>query len=224
MAGRVAHHPNVSQKTRWGRVVQFPAGTHIIDAVCPSRKIYLLNSGQVQLMSGPKAVVEMLSPGSFFGEKCFMAGRQCDQIATPLSPVIVTAYRRTELLHRLQQDGRFARRLLKNLAVRMDSYEQAIRAFVTERGERRLALLLFRFAPTRPATDWVRLPLRGTNIEVARMVGITRWRASHFLNQFRRMGWLNRVGQELWIHREGLKEFLDATARDGRGGSVARKQ
>jgi len=214
MAGQLAHRPNVRQKTQWGRVVQFPAGTQIFGAVRPSRQIYLLNSGRVQLLSGPRAVVELLSRGSFFGEKCFLGGRQSDQIATTLSPVIATAYRRTELLHRLQQDLRFARRLLKNLALRMDWYEQAIREFVTERGERRLALLLFRFAPTRPATGWVRLPLRATNVEVARMVGMTRWRVSHFLNQFRRMGWLNRVGQALWVDRDGLKEFLDAAPRD----------
>ncbi len=200
------------QKRQRGNTVRFPAGTKLIYPGHPSSRIYVLNSGQVRLLSSPKAIVELLTPGYFFGEKCFLAPRRRDQIAVTLSAGTATTYRRSELLSCLQRDRRFAGRLLKNLALRMDRYEQTIRDFVTERGERRLALLLSRFAPARPPSGWVRLPLRATNVELAAMVGMTKWRVSHFLNQFQRMGWLNRRRQELRIDREGLERFLAAGA------------
>lgn len=193
---------------RTGGIVHFPAKARIFDAEHPSRRVYLLNSGQVRLWSGEEAIVEQLAPGAFFGEKCFLSPGRYEQIAITLSPVVASTYRRAELLHCVQQDRRFAVRLLKNLALRMDRYEQAIRDFVTEQAEYRLARLLSRFTPSRPASGWIRLPLRATNLELAQMVGTTPWRVSHFLNHFQRLGWLSRRQEGLWIDPEALNKFL----------------
>jgi CRP-like cAMP-binding protein len=171
----------------------------------------------VQLRNGPETIVDQLAPGDFFGEKSFLAPNPSDQIATALKRVVATAYRKREVLHRLRTDPRFAAQFLKNLAFRLDRYENAIRDFVTEPAERRLARLLFRFMPARPASGWVRLPLRATNVELARMVGMTRWRVSHFLNYFQRLGWLSRRQQELLVYREGMTGFLESSAQAGIG-------
>jgi DNA-binding IclR family transcriptional regulator len=53
----------------------------------------------------------------------------------------------------------------------------------------------------------VRLPGRLTNPEVAKMIGTTRERVSHFLNAFQQCGWIRR-DRGLWIHREGLRQSL----------------
>ena len=213
-----ARSPNercrVRQKKQRGTRRYFPAKTRIFAPSRPTHPIYQLNSGHVQLQDGPEAIVDQLNPGDFFGEKCFLAPRRSGQVAMAVSPVEATAYRKSELLGYLQRDPRFAGRLLKSLASRLDRYENTIRDFVSEPAERRLAHLLFRFMPTRPASGWIRLPLRATNIELARMVGTTRWRVSHFLNQFQRFGWLRRRRQELLIYREGLEEFIGPAARD----------
>src|SRR5438477_452503 len=55
----------------------------------------------------------------------------------------------------------------------------------------------------------VRLSFRFTNVELAKMVGTTRWRVSHLLNRFQRLGWLRR-DRELWVQREGIQEYLAA--------------
>jgi CRP/FNR family cyclic AMP-dependent transcriptional regulator len=215
---RVSHHQPQ------GISVHFPAGTKVFDPEHPSRRIYLLNAGRVRWSSGPEAIVDELAPGAFFGEKCFLTPRRSDSAATTLSPVAVTVYRRSELLQGLQRDPLFARRLLKNLALRLDRCEQAIRDFVTEPAERRLARLLSRFTPARPASGWVRLPLRASNVELAQMVGTTRSRVSHFLNHFQRLGWLLRRAEVLWVHREGLHQFLGSTASGGGAQKGARQR
>jgi CRP/FNR family transcriptional regulator, cyclic AMP receptor protein len=203
----------VRQRGQNGKQHHFPAGTKIFSPDHPTYRIYRLNSGRVQLRNGPEAIVDQLLPGDFFGEKYFLAPYPGDQDATALEPVEATAYRRLEVLHSLRTDPRFAGEFVKNLAFRLDRYENALRDFVTEPAERRLARLLLRFMPARPASGWIRLQLRATNLELAGMVGMTRWRVSHFLNHFQRLGWLSRRRQQLLIYYEGLREFLESPPR-----------
>jgi CRP-like cAMP-binding protein len=201
----------VRQKRQWGTPQYFPAGTTIFGPDHPPHRIYQLNSGHVQLWKGPEAIVDQLAPGDFFGENCFLNPRRSDQVATALSQVEATAFRRSELLHYLRRDPRFAGRLLKSLTLRLNRYESSIRDFVAEPAERRLARLLLRFMPARPASGWIPLPLRATNGDLARMAGMTRWHVSHFLSHFQRLGWLSRRQQQVSIYREGLEEFLRPT-------------
>jgi cyclic nucleotide-binding protein len=79
MSGPYTRRSIVRQKKQRGRSVHFPAGTQVFHPECPSRQVYRLNSGRVQLSIGPRAVVELLTPGCFFGEKCFMPACQSRQ-------------------------------------------------------------------------------------------------------------------------------------------------
>jgi len=133
------------------------------------------------------------------------------QVAKTLSPAKVVVLRKAEFFKRLRQDCHFAQQIIKNLVLRMERYEEAIRDFATEPTERRLALALFRLAPARPATGWLRLPWSPTNPELAKLVRTTRWSISHFLNRFQRLGWVRRQ-EGLWVQREGLQAFLHSTA------------
>lgn len=187
----------------------FPAQTKLFDLQHAPSRIYLLRSGQVQLARGHKTIVDYVGPGEFFGEQCLLGPRYRDQIATCLSPVQVSAYRKSDLLDLLQKDRRFATSMLKNFALRMNRYEGKIREFVTERAERRLALLLFRFVPSRATADWVRLQFSPTNTELARTIRSTRWQVAHFMRRFQQLGWLDRR-PDLWVRPEGLRKFLEA--------------
>jgi CRP-like cAMP-binding protein len=124
----------------------------------------------------------------------------------------VDVFRGQELLDSMQRDRRFALRLLKNLALRLDRYEQAIGDFVTQKTESRLARLLSRLAPAKPASGWVPLKFSPTNPELARTIGTTRWQISHSMRHFQQLGWLQRR-PSLWVRREGLNEFLQSAGR-----------
>jgi hypothetical protein len=112
----------------------------------------------------------------------------------------------------VQRDRGFAATLIKNLARRLGRYEQRIQDAVVEQAERRLALLLWRFLPARPASGWVRLRFSPSNSELARSIGSTRWRIAHFMGHFQQLGWLERR-PELWALREGLDKFLESAAK-----------
>jgi CRP/FNR family transcriptional regulator, cyclic AMP receptor protein len=194
-----------------GIVLHFPAGTdplHLDHSVC---RIYQLRAGRVRLSHGREAILDYLTRGAFFGEECLLPSRQRLQRARCISPVTVSAFRSSQVLDRVQHDRQFASRLVKNLAARLNRYGQTIRDFVAESAEQRLARLLARLAPNKPASGWVRLWFSPSNAEFARTVGTTRWRISHFLQHFRQLGWLDRR-PEIWIRQEGLREYLQPAA------------
>ena len=200
---------NRSHKKPWkkGQAVSFPEGANPLAGAQKPRQIYLLNAGQVRLTGRNGVIFDHLKRGSFFGEKSLLESAPNNHGATALSAVDAIGFRKSDLLAVWRQDPAFALRLVKDLAMRLDRYEELICDLVTQQAEMRLARLLLRTAPARPATGWVRLPFRFTNVELAKMVGTTRWRISHLLNRFQRLGWLRR-DQQLWLHREGLAEYL----------------
>jgi len=197
-----------SKTRRTGSIADFPAGARIFDLDHPCRRVYQLRAGRVQISSGREAILDYLKVGDFFGEESLLARSQRSQIAKSLTRVAVSTFRSSQLLDRLQQDRLFARRFLKNLALRLDGRRQAIRDFVTEPAERRLARLLLRLTPRQSASGWVRLNFSPSNSEMARAVGTTRGRISNFMTRFRNLGWLQRR-PDVWVRREGLREFLE---------------
>ena len=198
---------NVRVPKRHQGSVLLPKGAILFDSRHPSRRLYQLRRGLVQLSTDSGVILDHLGPGAFCGEKFLLSVPRCGQVAAAVSPTRVESYRRGELLERVQRDRRFAARLLRGLVHRIDRHEQSIRDFAKERLSRRLALLLSRHLPHRPAAGWVRLPWNPTNPELARAIGTTRWRISRLVNQFHRLGWLRRE-HGLWIQREGLDAFL----------------
>jgi len=197
---------------RRSKSIDFPAGITLFDSDRPPHRIYLLRSGRIYLANSRGAIVDYLVAGSFFGEKCWLSSRYRDQIATSRSQIQAQAFRKSELLDLIQHDRRFALRLLKSLALRLDRCEQSLTDFVVERIEGRLARLLARLAPAKPRSGWVRLQFSPSNSELARTIGTTRWQVSHYMHRFQQFGWLQQR-PNLWVRREGLHEFLESSSR-----------
>ena len=190
-----------------GQIVSFAKGATLFDQTANPRRIYLLRSGGVRLSSRDEAIFDYLSPGCFLGEKSLLGQKRDGQTAAALSHVEAVAFRRGELLAEIKRDPHFAMSLLKDLARRLDRYEDTIRDLVTVQAEVRLARLLYRYAPARQRAGWVRLPITFTNLELAKMVGTTRWRISHLLNRFQKSGCVRRI-EGLWVQRDALRAFL----------------
>ena len=191
-----------------GRSVSFSEGADLYNTEKQHpRQIYLLKAGQVRLAGSNGVIFDHLKRGSFIGEKSLLPAALGNHTATALSHVEALAFRKSELVAAWRQDPDFALRLVKDLTMRLDRYEELICDLVTEQAEVRLARLLLRTAPNRSGSGWVRLPFRFTNVELAKMVGTTRWRISHLLNRFQRLGWLRRE-EQLWLRIDGVLEYL----------------
>ncbi len=218
----MAHHDSSRRKRARrqprGTIHHFPAGTELFSSAHPADRLYRLDAGSVRIARDEEVILDYLRPGEFFGEQCLLALPEPRQAAKTVSPATVTAFSKPQLRTLLRHDRRFASGLLSSLAARIGRYEQALSEFVTEHAERRLALLLRRLAPARPITAWVQLPIPLTNRDLARMIGTTRWRVSHLLSRFRRLGFLRRQKDTLFVGLESLDRFLASSARLRSGG------
>ena len=183
-------------------------GDIVFDSENPARSMYRVQQGTVKLSVQSDVILDHLAAGEFFGEKLLLSRCRSRQVATTISPVRLQRFSRRRLVERLQHDRRFASELLKSLAMRIDRYEDTIRELAIEPADRRVALLLRRLLPDRPAAGWVRIDWNPTNPELALRTGTTRWRVSRVINHFRRLGWLRR-DDGLWVNREGLTGWLE---------------
>ncbi len=200
------------KKVSSGSVQEFPPRALLFDAAHPAPKVFLVRSGWVQLLTRDDAIVDCLGPGAVFGERSFL-GRPANNLsARALTAVRVTAFEKSQLLDRLQRDRRFALRLLRAFATRTHRYEQVIADFIADPAEIRLARLLARALPSRPASGWVRLPYQLSHRALAKTIGTSRWRIALFMRRFRESGWLRRE-DGLWIERSGLRRFLNQRRR-----------
>jgi CRP-like cAMP-binding protein len=187
--------------------VSFARGANLLGDTHGRSRMFLVLGGQVRLTGRNKVIFDHLKRGSFLGERSLLQTSGNCQSATALSPVEAVAFRKADLMRLCRKNPAFALRLVTDLAMRLNRYEELICDLVSEQAEIRLARLLLRTAPPRPVAGWVRLPFAFTNIELARMVGTTRWRISYLLNRFQRLGWLRREDQ-LWLNRDGAKNYL----------------
>ena len=190
-----------------GQAVSFAEGTNLYEEGSRKRQILLLNAGQVRLTGRNGVIFDHLKRGSFLGEKSLLPSNATGGTATALAPVDAMLFGIPDLKGEFRRDPDFAVRMVKDLAMRLDRYEELICDLVTEQAEVRLARLLLRVAPARPANGWARLPFSFTNVELAKMIGTTRWRISYLLNRFQRLGWLRR-DQHLWLRREAALNHL----------------
>jgi len=75
MPGSLIPRPKDHKRKDTERLLDFPAGARLFDAGDPPKCIYWLRSGRVRLSSGGGVIVDYLSPGNFFGEKCLLGAR-----------------------------------------------------------------------------------------------------------------------------------------------------
>ena len=161
----------------------------------PADSVFYLRRGKVKLsvtsQQGKEAIVAVLSAGDFFGEGC-LAG-QALRIATAISVTDCTLMRidkrtMTRMLHEQHDISElFVTHLLsRNIRFEGDLVDQLFNS--SEKRLARILLLLARFGKESKAA--IILP-KINQEHLSQMVGTTRSRVSHFLNKFRKLGFID---------------------------------
>lgn len=161
----------------------------------PADSVYYLRQGQVKLSvtsrQGKEAIVAILNSGDFFGEGC-LAGQQL-RIATAITESDCTLMRidkqtMTRMLHEQHDISElFVTHLLaRNIRFEGDLVDQLFNS--SEKRLARILLLLSRFGKE----DKSEIVLPRVNQEhLSQMVGTTRSRVSHFMNKFKKLGFID---------------------------------
>jgi CRP/FNR family cyclic AMP-dependent transcriptional regulator len=170
------------------------AGRNIFRQGQPADSLFYLRRGKVKLAvtskEGKEAIVAVLNAGEFFGEGC-LAGQPV-RMATASAMTDCTFLRIEKPLMRrmLHERHAISELFVAHLLTRNIRYEADLVDQLFNSSEKRLAriLLLLSHFGKESRAEFV-LP-RVSQDDLARMVGTTRSRVSHFMNKFRKLGFI----------------------------------
>jgi CRP/FNR family cyclic AMP-dependent transcriptional regulator len=176
-------------------IIEYGANRNIFRQGQTADSLFYIRRGKVKLavtsQDGKEAIVAILDTGEFFGEGC-LAGQQL-RMATATAVTDCTLFRiEKPLMTRLLRERHGISELfVSHLLVRNIRYEADLVDQLFNSSEKRLArilLLLSHFGKESRAEPV--LP-RVSQDDLAQMVGTTRSRVSHFMNKFRKLGFID---------------------------------
>jgi len=206
------------------RMVQVKAGHVFFSQGGLADTIFFLDSGRVKLTvvskRGKEATVTMLAPGDFIGEESLAGGSELhDATATAVTPCKALKLSRKEMVRLLHEQHEFSDIFLKFVLLRGVRTREDLIDQLFNNSEKRLARTLLIMAEFgKPGEPESMIP-PVTQAELADMIGTTRSRVSKFMNNFRKLRYIDyNGGGRIHVHKALLNVVLhdrlpDQTAR-----------
>jgi CRP/FNR family cyclic AMP-dependent transcriptional regulator len=159
-----------------------------------SDSVLYIQKGAVKLsvlsQGGKEAVVAMLGPGDFFGERALTGHPVRLETATAISATTVLIVPKQQMIHQLHEQHDLSDRFITHMLARNIRIEQDLVDQLFNSSEKRLArmlLLLARYG--KPDEKHLVLP-RISQETLAEMIGTTRSRVNFFMNKFKKLGFI----------------------------------
>jgi CRP/FNR family cyclic AMP-dependent transcriptional regulator len=173
--------------------------------------VFYIQKGKIKISvaskQGKEAVVALLGPGEFFGEGCLIGQPLRLATARAMTDSEVTRVGKAEMIRVLHAEPSFGELFIAHLLTRNSRVEEDLVDQLFNSSEKRLArtlLLLANFGKDggpQPITTPI------SQETLAEIIGTTRPRVSHFMNKFRRLGFITYNGH-LQIHSSLLSVLL----------------
>jgi CRP/FNR family transcriptional regulator, cyclic AMP receptor protein len=231
LMAKVENHQRPGQKTGARRFdpATFLATTGMGRAVSTHRKgkilfsqgdaadaVFYLKKGKVKVTvlskQGKEAVVALLSADEFFGEGCLIGQPRRLATATAMTDCVTMRVEMTEMQRALDRQPSFSKMFVSHILTRGARVEEDLVDQLFNSTEKRLARLLLLLAnfgnEGRPEPVVAKI----SQEILAEMIGTTRSRVSHFMNKFRKAGFISYNGH-LEVHSSLLSVVLTDPAR-----------
>jgi CRP/FNR family transcriptional regulator, cyclic AMP receptor protein len=181
-----------------------------------SDAVFYLKKGKVKITvlskQGKEAVVALLSADEFFGEGCLIGQPKRLATATAMTDCVTMRVETMEMQRALDRQPSFSRMFLSHILTRGARVEEDLVDQLFNSTEKRLARLLLLLAnfgnEGRPEPVVAKI----SQEILAEMIGTTRSRVSHFMNKFRKAGFISYNGH-LEVHSSLLSVVLTDPAR-----------
>ncbi len=159
---------------------------------------FYIQGGNVKLTvtspSGKKAVIAVLGRGDFFGTGCLARRSLRMTGAAALPKASIARVERSVLVRLIHQEPDFARLFISYLASCVGRISEDLLDQHFSSSEQRLARVLLRLAHVGEGRDPEPAVYAVSQDTLAQMVGTTRSRISHFMNKFRKLGYISYNG------------------------------
>jgi CRP-like cAMP-binding protein len=173
--------------------------------------VFFLESGKVKLTvvsaRGKEAVIGVLERGSFFGEGCLAGQPLRMSTASAIAASSIVRVGKSTMVRMLHQEPEFAEVFIAYLLSRNVRIEEDLVDQLFNSAEKRLARILLLLAHFGKESRPESVIPEVSQETLASMVGTTRSRVSHFMNRFRKMGFIHYNGG-LQVHSALLTVVL----------------
>ena len=177
----------------------------------PADAVYYVQKGRVKLSvvsnQGKEAVVGFVMPEMFFGEGC-LAGQQLRMsTASATEETSLIQFSKVTMMRLLHTDPKFSELFTTYLLSRNIRFEEDLVDQLFNSSEKRLARILLLLAHFGKEGNHEPVIPKISQEVLAGMIGTTRSRVSHFMNKFRKLGFIHYNGG-LLIHSSLLNVVL----------------
>jgi CRP/FNR family cyclic AMP-dependent transcriptional regulator len=173
--------------------------------------IFYVQDGQIKLSViselGKEAVVALHGKEDFFGEGCLTGQSLRLATAAAMTDCVIMRLDKAAVVRVLREEPKFSEMFLSYILARNARVEADLVDQLFNSSEKRLARLLLLMANFGKEGRPEPVITKVSQETLAEMVGTTRSRVSHFMNKFRKLGFIEYNG-ELAIHNSLLNVIL----------------
>jgi CRP/FNR family cyclic AMP-dependent transcriptional regulator len=178
----------------------------------PADSLFYLRRGKVKLVAvspqDKEAIVAFLGSGEFFGEGCLAGQPLRMATAVAMTDCILDKIEKSVMVRMLHEQHDVSELFVKHLLSRNIRYEADLVDQVFNSSEKRLARILLLLAHFGKESRAETVVPRVNQDTLAQMVGTTRPRISHFMNKFRKLGFIDYNGGGLTVNSSLLSVVL----------------
>ncbi|MEJ0051873.1 MAG: Crp/Fnr family transcriptional regulator [Methylovirgula sp.] len=173
--------------------------------------IFYVRKGKVKVTviskQGKEAVVAILGADEFVGEGCLIGQPKRLATASAMTDCVTMRVDKTEIMRVLREEPEFSQMFVAHILARNARVEEDLVDQLFNSTEKRLARLLLLLANFGKEGRPEPLIAKISQETLAEMVGTTRSRVSHFMNKFRKAGFISYNGH-LEVHSSLLSVVL----------------
>jgi len=196
-------------------ILDYRKGQVIYNQDHPSTNVCLVIDGKVKVCriagDGRPVIVDIYQHKDFFGESAFFNSPRRDEQAVALENTTVMAWTMAEIEEIVMQRPRLGVALLQMLARRSIEFGCRIESFSVDSVARRLGRGLIRFSERlgQNTDDGSVQIMPFTHELLSQYVGTSREVVTHFMNQFRRQGYLSYSRKGIFLRPDALKSWFE---------------
>jgi CRP/FNR family cyclic AMP-dependent transcriptional regulator len=199
--------------SRGKTVAEYSADRRIFDQGQPADCIFYLRKGKVKLsvisQHGKEAIVATLSAGNFLGEGCLAGQPLRMSTATTVTDCSLFRIEKLLMLRMLHERHEISELFVAHLLSRNIRFEADLVDQLFNSSEKRLARILLLLAHFGKESRAELVLPEVSQDNLAQMIGTTRSRVSHFMNKFRKLGFIGYSDNDgLTVHSGLLSVVL----------------
>lgn len=180
------------------KVVHFRRNEALFSQGDSARNVLYIQKGGVKLSvvneAGKEAVVAILGPGDFLGQRCLTGQTVRMATAAAITPSTLLVIEKNEMLRVLHAQHAFSDRFISYMLARNIRIEEDLVDQLFNHSEKRLARTLLLLARYGKEDQPHKVLHKMSQQVLANMIGTTRSRVSFFMNKFRKLGFIKYNG------------------------------